>query len=193
MRNISNPVIFNYNENRTFGKLKEQCMETIQQTSKRILEQLIGLAENITDKNFTQSLPVLLYTSVGKHYGHIIEFYQVMLEGIHSGRINYDSRKRDPDLEDSRIRCLTELRKVERLFHEPLWPDPIELCGSYSAYSDEVFSVGTNAEREMVYNIEHAVHHMAIIRIAIQHEFPETRLPEDFGYAFSTLKHLRQK
>ncbi len=37
--------------------------------------------------------------------------------------------------------------------------------------SDKIFTVPTNFEREMVYNIEHAIHHMAIIRIALQHEY----------------------
>ena len=64
--------------------------------------------------------------------------------------------------------------------------------GSYSPDSDEMFLVRTNAEREIVYNIEHAIHHMAIIRIALQHDIPDLELESDFGYAFSTLKHLRQ-
>ena len=49
------------------------------------------------------------------------------------------------------------------------------------------------ADDELVYNIEHAVHHMAIIRIAVQHEFPDLALDDEFGYATSTLKYLRKQ
>ncbi len=186
-------VITNNNEIRIFEELTEQGMDTIKKASKQILGQLIGLAESFSDEDFTKPLPVLLNNSIGKHYRHIIEFYQVMLEGINSGRINYDGRKHDPKLEQSRVNCLEALKSMEKRFHEPFWSDPLELCGSFSEDSDEEFSVGTNAERELVYNIEHSVHHMAIIRIAIQHEFPQIKLDKDFGYAFSTLKHLQQK
>jgi len=182
-----------HNEIRTFKELTMHGMDSIKQASKQILEQLIRLAENISDENFTDSLPVLLNNSIGKHYRHIIEFYQVMLTGLHSGHINYDSRKHDAELEMNRKKCLDALQKIDQQFLEPIWQDPMELRGSYLTDSDELFSVGTNAEREMVYNIEHAIHHMAIIRIAIQHEFPEIRLEKEFGYAYSTLKHLRQK
>ena len=186
-------MIFYHNEIRTFEDLTDQGMETIKKASNQIIEQLIRLADNISDENFTASLSVLLNNSIGKHYRHIIEFYQVMFEGLDSGRINYDNRKHDPELEQDRNKCLEALRRIEQQFQKTIWQETMELSGSYSTESDDLFSVGTNAEREMVYNIEHAVHHMAIIRIAIQHEFPEIRLEKEFGYAYSTLKHLRQQ
>jgi len=168
-------------------------METLKQASKQIIGQLIGLAENLADEKFTKPLPVLLNNSIGKHYRHVIEFYMVMFKGVHTGRINYDSRQHDPELEESRERCLAELKKISQHFNEPFWLDPMELTGSYSLDSDETFTLSTNAEREMVYNIEHAIHHMAIIRIAVTREFSEIQLEEEFGYAYSTLKHLRKE
>jgi hypothetical protein len=180
------------NEIRTFEELTGEYMETLKQTSRQILEQLLGLAGKMTDKQFSMALPVLMDNSIGKHYRHIIEFYQVMLEGIGKGRINYDSRRHNLELEQSREKCLSELHRIRERFNEPFWQDPLELSGSYSLNSDELYSVSTNAEREIVYNIEHAVHHMAIIRIAVQHDIPELEIEPEFGYAFSTLKHLRQ-
>ena len=168
-------------------------METIEKASKQIIGQLIRLAETVSDEKFTSPLPILLNNSIGRHYRHIIEFYKVMLEGFHTGQINYDKRKHDPELEQSRSKCLEELRSIDQRFREPFWKDPVTLRGSYSIDSDEVFSVPTNAERELVYNIEHAIHHMAIIRIAMEHEYPGIQLEEEFGFAYSTLKHLRQK
>jgi len=168
-------------------------METIKQASKQIIEQLIRLAECISDENFTEPLSVLLNNSIGKHYRHIIEFYQVMFEGLNSGLINYDNREHDPELEQNRNKCLEALRSIEQRSMKPIMQKTMELSVSYSVESDDLFSVATHVEREMVYNIEHAIHHMAIIRIAIQHEFPDIRLEEEFGFAYSTLKHLRQQ
>jgi len=180
-------------EIRTFDELINLGMETLRQASNRILDQLIVLGGSMTDEQFTKELPVLFMNSIGKHYRHIIEFYGVMLEGFDSGRVNYDSRSHDPYLERSRGKCLQVLQQLKNRFLEPVWPDPIELTGSYSLDSDKTFSLATNAAREIVYNIEHAIHHMALIRIAIQHEYPDLHVQEEFGYAISTLKHLREK
>ena len=67
----------------------------------------------------------------------------------------------------------------------------IQLGGLAKNLSDESLKVPTNEERELVYNIEHAIHHMAIIRIGIENDFPHAHLPDKFGFAYSTIKHLK--
>ena len=181
------------NEIRTFESLSQIGMDKLIEASYKIVDQLTRLAVSMTDEQYTRELQVLMNNSVGKHYRHIIEFYGVLLEGLNTGRVNYDSRKHDPELEQSLSKCLEELEQIRSRFLESLWQEPMELTGSYSVDSNDDFAVSTNAERELVYNIEHAVHHMAIIRIAVQHEFPELALEDEFGYATSTLKYLRKQ
>ena len=166
-------------------------MEQIKQAAHEIIGQMIDLAEKLSQEDFTRSLPVLLEHSIGKHYRHIIEFFEILIYGAEAGEINYDSRKHDPVLENSRERCLNRLRRISRGINiEPT--SNLEFSGSYKAAPDIKFSLPTSIERELVYNIEHAVHHMAIIRIALQHEFPEVQVDEAFGFAHSTLKHIHK-
>jgi hypothetical protein len=47
----------------------------------------------------------------------------------------------------------------------------------------------TNYFRELTYNIEHAVHHMAIIKIGIREVANYVTLPADFGIAASTIRY----
>jgi uncharacterized damage-inducible protein DinB len=178
---------------RTFEVLSETGMETLKHASIRIFDQLAVLAEKLSDDQYAMPLNVLQDNSIGKHYRHILEFYGVLIKGFRNGRVNYDSRRHDPELEISRTRCLEEIKKLKKQFDEPVWQEPLELSGSYSMESDEQFSVSTNAERELVYNIEHAIHHMAIIRIAVVHELPGIEVQDEFGYATSTLKYLRNQ
>ena len=84
-------------------------MEQIKQATNEIIDQLRELAEKLTQEDFTRSLPVLMESSVGMHYRHIIEFYEVMISGAGTGEINYDSRKHDPELEQSKKKCLERL------------------------------------------------------------------------------------
>jgi hypothetical protein len=49
--------------------------------------------------------------------------------------------------------------------------------------------VETTALRELVYNIEHAVHHMAIMKIGVREIASYIGLSSDFGIAASTIRH----
>ena len=51
----------------------------------------------------------------------------------------------------------------------------------------------SNLDRELVYNIEHAIHHMALIKIGIKEVAPQLQLPEGFGVANSTIRHKKQQ
>jgi hypothetical protein len=166
-------------------------MEQINQATSEILDQLTDLAEKLSQDEFTRPLKVLMENSIGMHYRHIIEFYEVMIAGTGSGEINYDKRKHDPGLEQSRENCLQRLRDI-RMAVSLESGKKLILSGSYARESDIRFSVPSNIEREMVYNIEHAIHHMAIIRIALQHEYKHITVSAAFGYAYSTLKHINK-
>ena len=70
---------------------------------------------------------------------------------------------------------------------------PITLELSYSHTSNDPIRVASNFERELVYNIEHAIHHMALIKIGIKEVAPQLQLPEGFGVANSTIRHKKQQ
>jgi hypothetical protein len=48
----------------------------------------------------------------------------------------------------------------------------------YMQDSEECLLVETNFMRELTYNIEHAVHHMAIMKIGIREVAPDTVIPK---------------
>jgi hypothetical protein len=41
-----------------------------------------------------------------------------------------------------------------------------------------------------VYNVEHAIHHMALIKVGLKEVCPAVKIPADFGVAVSTVKYL---
>ena len=68
----------------------------------------------------------------------------------------------------------------------------ITLEQQYLDNSDEVIALSSNYYREIMYNIEHAVHHQALIRIGVQSLRPEMALPKAFGVADSTIQYRNQ-
>ncbi|NBP71028.1 MAG: hypothetical protein EBU52_20110, partial [Cytophagia bacterium] len=59
----------------------------------------------------------------------------------------------------------------------------------YDMSANDFVTIESNFMRELVYNIEHAVHHMAIMKIGIKEVAPYIQLPFDFGVAASTIRH----
>jgi hypothetical protein len=51
--------------------------------------------------------------------------------------------------------------------------------------------IKSNYYREIAYNLEHTIHHMALIRVGVN-EVSLVQLPQEFGMAFSTIKHQQQ-
>ncbi|MDX1476670.1 MAG: hypothetical protein R3301_03155 [Saprospiraceae bacterium] len=47
----------------------------------------------------------------------------------------------------------------------------------------------SSLERELIYNIEHTIHHLAIIKIGLAIIAPDIPLPAHFGVAPSTVKY----
>jgi hypothetical protein len=48
-------------------------------------------------------------------------------------------------------------------------------------------------EFQREYNIEHVVHHMALVKIGIHEVSPYVILPPDFGVAISTIKYHKNQ
>ena len=51
--------------------------------------------------------------------------------------------------------------------------------------------IETNYYRELMYNIEHCIHHQAIIKIALLN-FGKTEIAENLGVAKSTIEYKKQ-
>ena len=58
-------------------------------------------------------------------------------------------------------------------------------------YDDVMHSIETSLYREITYNIEHTVHHLAIINIALKQNFKYVETSENFGYSSSTIQQLK--
>jgi hypothetical protein len=154
------------------------------------LSQLADFITVMNSEHYTTTSDLLLGSSIGQHVRHILEFYCCLKEGYAVQKVNYDLRKRDLSIEQDKMVALTLIIDLIKWI-EQTEPAALLLEGSYAADEKEVFSILSHLERELVYNIEHTIHHMAIIKIAALNLF-HYELPADFGVASSTLKYRSQ-
>lgn len=160
----------------------------LQQAVNNVFVQLSGSLGLITQEEYAKPCVHLSNSSVGQHVRHIIEMFQCLENGYQSGTVNYENRKRDRQIETDKQFAIDLLKKI----HDGLGkPDKgLALEGVYNDDSDQLMSFPTNYYREIVYNLEHTIHHMALIRVGLR-ELKNIELPESFGVASATVKHNR--
>lgn len=160
-------------------------MQNIQQTNVAVIGQLITLLAQMTDATYTQSLILLHQNTIGKHCRHIIEFYQTLEKASATGIVDYDTRARDLRLETDTTFTINELQRLQEWCSSLQSDTVFDLSITYG----ETTLVPTTLSRELVYLLEHNIHHLAIIGIAITACFPHIQLPTNFGVAYSTITY----
>ncbi|MBA4849260.1 DinB family protein [Emticicia sp. BO119] len=157
-----------------------------------VIKQLAELLNQLSSQNYSQSLCVLNGSSIGQHTRHIIEFYQCLLKGHKSGVIDYDARERNFLLENDLSFTLQTIEDIVTGIEAVSdIAEPLLLAVSYEA--NHKAYIDTSFMRELVYLIEHSIHHYALIRIGLQENFKEVVIPENFGVAYSTIQYREEQ
>ena len=150
-----------------------------------LLEQLQFVLDGLTDEQYAQQVKVLSGSTTGQHTRHILEFFIELNQGYISGIVNYDKRMRNRLIETDKNFAIQTLLEIEASLVKP--DRELLLHTEYGENDPEPVPVFTNYSRELVYNLEHMVHHMALIRIGVN-AVSDLAVPEGFGVAASTLK-----
>lgn len=167
---------------------------SLKSVSTDILMQLADMIGQLTDADYDLSLGVLSGNTIGKHVRHILEFYELLVNSAETGQLNYDRRQRDLKLEVDTDEALRRIGSLDRAIHRLNLNQPLHLEADWAASRLSVAGAGTiqipsSFARELLYNVEHAIHHMALIQVAVVSDFPAVELPPHFGVAYSTVQH----
>jgi hypothetical protein len=154
-----------------------------------ILVQLTDLVNQISEQDFTKPVVALGNSTIGQHLRHTLEFFICLEQGFEKGLINYDKRAHDKLIESDKFIALSTLGRISEFVSTQYTDKALKLEAGYDLDKEEFVTIETNFLRELVYNIEHAVHHMAIMKIGIREIAPAIKLPHDFGIAASTIRY----
>jgi hypothetical protein len=161
-------------------------MHTIISKTTPTLMQLSSAIADLSDKQYSKSLSILNGSSIGGHVRHVIELFQCLLQATNTGFLNYDNRNRNKEIEQH---VSTATAAIEDICRDLVKPNlELILQGSFSEEDIVNDAVVTNYYREIIYNIEHCIHHMALIRIGFT-AVEKKPLPASFGVAPSTIKY----
>jgi hypothetical protein len=161
----------------------------LQQPIEDVFIQLNDALDQLSDEAYTAPSRVLFNATVGQHVRHIIELFQCLETGYETGVVNYEKRKRDYRIETDRRFAAVLLRRIFRNMGKP--NKRISLEAEDYNETLETVTIPSNYFREIAYNLEHTIHHMALIRVGIN-EVGGISLPDTFGVAYSTIKFRQQ-
>jgi len=149
-----------------------------------ILTEQQNLLRKITAKMYTHNIPSLDGATIGGHTRHIIEFLEILLNSYHTNQINYDERQRNLDLEknpEQAIQAISEILSGINL--------PNKNLIMHQTVGNVSLEIPTNFFRELLYNIEHCIHHQALIKVAFNEIKMSHLLKKNFGIAPSTIQY----
>ena len=160
----------------------------LQQAIKNVFVQLSDTLEQLSSEQYKQPSKILFNATIGQHTRHIIELFMELDKGYETGTVNYENRKRDYLIETDKGFACSLLHKIYTGLNKP--DKELLLESNYDELSKDVIVIKSNYYREVIYNLEHTVHHMALIRVGVT-EVSNVDLPEGFGVASSTIKYRK--
>jgi len=139
----------------------------------------------LSDRQYQHQSELLSGASIGQHLRHVVEFYDCLLNGLSQQKINYEKRARSLELENNRK---TAINKISSIKNQLL---SLELNSRLNLEIEDLI-IDTSVQRELYYNLEHSIHHQALIKVGLKEQNIGNMVNANFGVAPSTLKYRKQ-
>ena len=152
----------------------------------KALNELSSLLSQLSDDHYSCPCHGLSNATIGEHTRHIIEMFQCLNNQYETGIINYDNRKRDHVIQSNKSfakECITAILNQLDKKNKELQIQQI--------FDNEIFFIQSNYNRELLHNLEHCIHHQALIKVAII-QSNLGGIDENFGVARSTIEYRKQ-
>ncbi len=162
---------------------------TIIPTAFTVLNSVKFYLQQIDNEQYTRQLAVYSNSTIGQHTRHVIEFFICLIVQSEQGKIiDYDRRQRNKQIETDRLYAINCIDGIIVEIVKKDLKQSLQLAVNYDNNNKPSY-VSTTLERELVYNIEHTIHHLALIKIGLNIVLPSLELPKNFGIAPSTIKY----
>lgn len=148
-----------------------------------VLRQGIDLLTRLDDATFRHA--------IGPQLRHTLDFYASFLRGLPEGRIDYDTRERDPLVESSRRIARERFADVIAALEE-IGPERTAQALAVRTEADTLAPgepewCPSSVRRELQFLLSHTVHHNALVKELLRAR--GHAVGDDFGVAPSTLEH----
>jgi hypothetical protein len=152
----------------------------------KTLNELSELLSQLSNEDFSKPCPALSNSSIGEHTRHVIEMFQCLEKQYDLGVVNYDKRKRDQYIQTD---TLFAKQSIDLILNQ--LDKPNKFIQLQQFIDGEEILIESNYHRELLYNLEHCIHHQALIKVAIL-QLENILVNDNFGVACSTIEFRKQ-
>lgn len=145
---------------------------------KNQLSQLSNLISNTTIEQYCFKSKYLSNATIGGHTRHIIEILQCTINGYTNALVDYVNRERNLDIESNRELALDLINKLQTNLN---FDDKVLFI-----FNEDGSLVSSTYNRELMYNVDHTIHHLALIKVSLI-ELNINNFDDEFGMAYSTI------
>ena len=156
------------------------------------LEEIKSLLLQFSEELYTAPRGILSEATIGQHFRHILEFYICLEKGSKTGSVSYDDRERDVLLETDMVFAMKSIGKLIQFLSSLEKDCSLTMKANYSDANEELTTIQTSLYRELAYALDHTVHHLAIVKIALSEEVESVKVDSNFGVAPSTIRYREQ-
>ena len=158
---------------------------------KRVYAAFLQLSDSLNqldDSQYSHACESLSGNSIGQHVRHI-EMFQCLEAGYQNGEVDYESRQRDHRIETDKSFAADLLKQILQQISKE--NKNLLLLTYYDERQITPEKISSNYFREIAYNLEHTIHHMALIKVGLR-EIGNIPVDESYGVASSTIKYRKQ-
>ena len=129
-------------------------------------------------------------SSLGCHVRHVLDHYTALQVGVKSGLVDYDKRSRDSEVETNAELAIEKVNELIAWLSKNIATDvKLKMKSEISATCLETITMDSSLQRELIYLLNHTVHHMAQVSLALR--IMGITINDQIGIAPATLTHLR--
>ena len=132
-------------------------------------------------------------SSIGAHMRHSLEFIQIIVEQAESGTIDYESRIRntiyESDPEAAKIGFAKIIQQLTSLIDDMGANKVVEVMET-PGFGIEKIPVASSLGREVLFGIQHSIHHFAVVKILAANN--DIEFSKDFGVTSATQAHNKK-
>lgn len=151
-----------------------------------LVQQINHVISQLDPDHYHRPLPEFNGSSLGQHFRHILEFFQCLEDGVQSGTVDYAARNRNPVYETNPEIASAAFDAFNHALPNFDMAQPVQVRAEFG--SDSRPSYESTVGRELLFVYDHAIHHLAIIKIGLICHYPEISVDKDLGVSPSTVK-----
>ncbi|MDF1582373.1 MAG: hypothetical protein RQ733_08450 [Methyloprofundus sp.] len=155
------------------------------------LKQITTILTLLSSQAKTKQQQLFIDQRIGVHIRHVHDHFRSLFTGLESGIVDYNLRNRESSEELHLQTCLTEHDKIfVKLNTLDSSAGQIEIISEINCHATENLQMTSSIERELLYLINHTIHHAAIIKYIM--DLGGVTCPHEIGLAPGTATYYRQ-